>query len=148
MKKQIAQRLRVQRDLKQVYIIRWYADACTCPFRGFRFRFRKDQSWLQIDGRMQPVGCNTSFLFYKHNAYKHIQAQFRKNTKHMLSIFRASDFAKLPDLTKISSLFKKISAARAYSKLLITFRFAFSFPIPLKISSNKNSLLKNQKNLI
>ena len=25
---------------------------------GVRFRFNKDQSWLQVVGKMQPVGCN------------------------------------------------------------------------------------------
>ena len=68
-------------------------------------------------------------VFYKHNAYKHIQAQFRKNTKHMLSIFRASDYAELPDFTKIPSLLKKFSAARGYLKYIITFKFVFSFQL-------------------
>ena len=58
MKKQIAQRLRVltrpQTGLNNLMI-------CRClhmPLLGIRFRFGKDQSWLQIDGRMQPEGCN------------------------------------------------------------------------------------------
>ena len=58
MKKQIAQRLRVlTRPQTGLYRLMM----CRClhmPLPGVRFRFRKDQSWLQIVGRMQPVGCN------------------------------------------------------------------------------------------
>ena len=58
MKKQIAQRLRVlTRPQTGLYRLMM----CRClhmPLPGVRFRFRKDQSWLQVVGRMQPIGCN------------------------------------------------------------------------------------------
>ena len=58
MEKQIVQRLRVlTRPQTGLYRLMM----CRClhmPLPGVRFRFRKDQSWLQIDGRMQPEGCN------------------------------------------------------------------------------------------
>ena len=58
MKKQIAQRLRVL-TRPQTGLNKWMICRCLhMPLPGIRFRFRKDQSWLQIDGRMQPEGCN------------------------------------------------------------------------------------------
>ena len=58
MKKQIAQRLEVL-TRPQTGLYKW--TVCIClhmPLPGIRFRFRKDQSWLQVVGRMQPIGCN------------------------------------------------------------------------------------------
>jgi len=59
MKKQIAQIKGYEYSRPQTGLYSWMMCRCLhMPLPGIRFRFRKDQSWLKMVWRMQPVGCN------------------------------------------------------------------------------------------